>query len=85
MDDPSGIAGGIWRIYHDEDCEVYVNGTKALELKGFKNHYADIPLDEAALKALKAGRNVIAVHCRQTGGGQNIDVGLTVFRESAAR
>jgi uncharacterized protein (DUF849 family) len=42
-------------------------------------NYVEIPLDEKAIAALKAGRNVVAVHCRQTGGGQNIDVGLTVM------
>lgn len=71
--DPSQI---LMYIYHDEDVEVYVNGVKVSSLEGYAG-YQFVELDaEAAAKAFKAGKNVVAAHCAQTTGGQYIDLGF---------
>lgn len=61
-------------IHHDEDAEVYINGRNVAVLKGFKTQYHVVPLAEDSAGSIRAGLNVLAVHCRQTNGGQFIDV-----------
>ncbi len=63
-------------IHYDEDCEVYFNGKLVFTAKGFLREYTRVGLPPSALAALHPGRNVIAVHCVQRGGGQYIDVGV---------
>lgn len=65
----------ILRLHHDEDVEVYLNGTRILRRPGWTQGYVDERVDDAAA-ALKPGRNVLAIHCHQNGGGQYIDAGL---------
>ncbi len=74
---PEVPAGEIWlRIHHDEDAEIFINGILAARAVGYTREYTEIPLSAEGRKALKAGTNTIAVHCKQTGGGQYIDMGL---------
>ncbi len=63
-------------LHYDEDCEVYINGVLVHSAKGYLQDYLRVPLGSKAIAALKKGKNVVAVHCHQTGGGQYIDVGL---------
>lgn len=66
----------VMDLHHDEDVEVYLNGTLVYEAKGYTTAYQTHILPEKAVAALQTGKNVVAVHCRQTGGGQYIDLSL---------
>ena len=68
-------------IQHDEDVIVAINGQLVLQRVGYITRYQDIDITEPAKAALKPGRNVIAVWCHQTKGGQYIDVGLKAIVE----
>ena len=63
-------------VSHDEDAEVYLNGEKIAAFEGYVTEYLTVPLSQKAAGALKVGENLLAVRCRQTGGGQFIDVHL---------
>ncbi len=63
-------------VHHDEDTEVYINGSKVADLEGYTTEYKVVEISAEKRSALRVGRNVMAVHCRQKGGGQFIDVHL---------
>lgn len=64
-------------LKHDEDAEIYVNGVLAATASGYNDTYASIPMSDAARASVRPGVMVIAAHCRNTVGGQGIDIGIT--------
>jgi hypothetical protein len=78
IEDPKRILAGQWRIFHDEDVEVYLNGRQVFARKGLARGYLDFDWTVDVMKALRAGRNVVAVHCRNAGGKQGFDLGAAI-------
>lgn len=66
-------------IRYDEDAEVYINGKLITSVSGFTGRYEPVYLDKTVKEVLRPGKNVIAIHCRQTMGGQFIDAGLIEY------
>jgi hypothetical protein len=70
----------VLKVHHDEDCQIYINGVKALDLSGYTGNYAYFDISSAAKSALiLGGNNTLAVHCHQTTGGQYIDAGISTL------
>ncbi|MGC3972260.1 MAG: DUF1553 domain-containing protein [Pirellulales bacterium] len=61
-------------VHHDEDVEIYLNGRRVFQATGHTTKYERVDLGAEGAKHLKLGENLLAVHCKQTGGGQYIDV-----------
>ncbi len=61
-------------IHHDDEAEVFINGELVKSFVRWTSEYIVVPLDKKGAASLKAGRNVLAVHCHQDAGGQFIDV-----------
>ncbi len=67
-------------VHHDEDAVVYINGVKAAEKIGYTSGYTTVPISKEGGKALVSnGRNVMAIMCKQTKGGQYIDAGVSII------
>ena len=64
------------RLFHDEDAQIFVNGKPLHRASGFVSSYEDIRLTSEQKDLFRPGKNTIAVSCRQTAGGQGIDLGL---------
>ena len=78
---PDKLKRPVLRTAYAENAEVYINGTKAVDLKrGYMMQYCLMPLTADAAALLKPGENTIAIHVQKTPGkkpdNQFIDVGI---------
>ena len=67
-------------LHHDEDVEVYLNGVKVFAQPGWITSYDTFHVPRLQ-EVLRPGKNQFAVSCKQTGGGQFIDVGIVLVEK----
>ena len=60
------------KLSHDDDADVYLNGEKVLDRPGANGDFEMFPIKNV----LKKGTNVLAIHCKNTGGDTFLDAGL---------
>jgi hypothetical protein len=61
------------KLNHDDNVVVFLNGKSIYEKTGWVHEYIYIPVDK---QNLKVGRNVLAIHVKNTAGGRHIDADL---------
>lgn len=66
----------ILKVQHDDDVEVYLNGEKVYTSPGASNGFKFVPLKDKFKDKLVKGKNLLALHCTNTGGDAWLDVGL---------
>ncbi|GAA4496243.1 DUF4965 domain-containing protein [Hymenobacter ginsengisoli] len=63
-------------MQHDDDAEVYLNGTLLTKQAGANGAYDYFTIPAAARQSLRAGDNVLAMHAANPQGGAYLDAGL---------
>jgi hypothetical protein len=71
----AGVDRLILKLYHDDNVEVFLNGTRVYVKSGWTSDFVLIPINEYK-QSLKKGENVLAIHCANTAGGAWLDAGL---------
>ncbi|MGN6398414.1 MAG: glutaminase domain-containing protein [Mucilaginibacter sp.] len=66
----------VLKLYHDDNVEVYLNGEKIYHANGWTSDFKLIPLKDKLTEKLVKGRNVLAIHVKNTAGGAYLDAGL---------
>lgn len=73
----------ILEYSHDDNLELYINATKVIDTGNACQSNAILKLSPQFKSALKAGKNVIAAHCKNTGGEAFLDFGILEKRTDA--
>ena len=83
-EDPAPFFELVLSMFYDEDPEIWLNGVKIVAREGFNTRYETFVLPEDACRALKQGRNVLALHARNATGGAYFDTGLKAVKYRVA-
>lgn len=70
-------------LKNDDGAEVYINGEKVFECTNVNNSYTAYELPQSIIKKLHRGKNLLAIHCTNTGGEAWLDAGLATKITSA--
>jgi hypothetical protein len=68
----------VLRVKYDDNAEVYLNGEKVFSTGCCSSGFKEIAISNLMKSKLKVGKNVLAMHCENTGGPGFIDAGLYV-------
>lgn len=85
---PADAPEPLWLyVHHDEDATIYLNGRLVGTLGGYVTAYEPTPIpgEQAAAELRPGNRVTIAIHCRQTSGGQYIDAGVVAVKQPERR
>ena len=64
------------KLYHDDEAEVYLNGKLINSSPGANGNFSMINISNELKNTLKPGKNILAIHCKNTGGGSWLDAGI---------
>ncbi|MEP6684638.1 MAG: DUF1793 domain-containing protein [Parafilimonas sp.] len=63
-------------VQNDDDVEIYINGEKVYECACAVHDYKEYKLPASIIKKLHRGKNLLAMHCTNTGGDAWLDAGI---------
>jgi len=67
----------VLQLRHDDDVEVFINGVPAYSCENcYVGTIKEYKLNEAARKAIRKGKNMLAMHCINPRGNAWLDAGL---------
>ncbi len=64
------------KLQHDDNVEVYLNGESVYEKKGHTGKFIYLPISNDVRQHIKKGKNLLAIHVTNTGGGAWLDAGI---------
>ena len=72
----TGLDNLLLKLRHDDNVTVYLNGIEIAAINGWQHSYKYLPVPTEAANSLRSTGNVLAIHIRNTAGGQYLDAGL---------
>jgi len=67
-------------VNYNDDAEIYINGKLIGAYKGACSNYITLKTGKRVNEFLHPGKNVIAIHCKWTGGNRYIDAGIKEYK-----